>query len=363
MDKINPTSSYLVIVYQDSDNDLHKWALKNLNEMESYNEPRDNVTIVSISDQGKNGTQWKEAKVLLIQEDNDPVKVKSKVLEDLGQVNMADSSFMAKKISSIIKNFPAEHIFIIFSARGRGWTGAFQDQDRRMNLDQIKTALENITKETGRKIDILAWDSSYMAMAEVGYALRNYAKYMIASEKSIYASAWPYKNMLYYLSTGIDPEYVAKSIVKLAASEEKIKTLSAVDLSKAEELAKSIDDLAETILKYPQDWPSIKKVFRTILECNTCKIDEDYNQDYIDLRLLLNSLIYRKDININPEIKQKAKQTLEILREYVIASHSEVPFYHGVSIGTPINYDYSQTEFAQNTKWDEMYYKVMKSKT
>jgi len=355
MDKINPTSSYLVIVYQDTDNNLSKWARINLNEMERYGST-DKVTIVSISDQGKNGIQWGGARVLLIQKDNDTSTaiVRSKVLEDLGEVNMADPSFMAKKISSIIKKFPAEKIVLIINTHGSGWLGAFYDQGRQMNLDQIKTALENITKEVGRKIDILAWDSCYMAMAEVGYALRNYAKYMIASEKSLLASEWPYHQMLYYLNTGIDPKSVSKFIVQLAPSRE-IQTLSAVDLSKAEELAKSIDDLAETILKYPEDWPSVKDTIKFNLKHNK------FYEDFLDIGLLLMPLSYRKDLN--PEIREKAKRALEILQEYVISSYSKEAFYHGASIGTPINYDYSQTEFAQNTKWDEMYYKVMKSNT
>jgi len=370
MDKTNSISSYLVIIYQAGDNDLHKDLLKDLNEIEEVGST-DKVTIVSISDQGNYGTQWKGAKVLLLEKDNDPDKVNSKVLENLGQVNMADPSFMAKKISSIVKSFPAENIFLIISDHGQGWQGAVVDTTpvlRTMNLRQIKTALETITKETGRKIDILGWDACLMGMAEIGYELRNFAKYMIASEQTIGADGWhykrifsnPLKNIIRAMEQSKDfrihPENFAKLIVEQASGQESIRTLSAVDLSKAEELAKSIDDLAETILKYPQDFPTIKDLFR-----QTQKF-------YMGYRDLGHFLILLTSSNINSEIKEKAQQTFKILQEYVIASYhnSDYPNSYGVSIEMPLNprpFAYAQTEFAQNTKWDEMYYKVTQSNT
>ncbi len=363
--KINNQSQkdWLIIIYSAGDNDLHQDLFNDLDELEEIGS-NDNIDIVAIADQGNQGVQWKGAKILHLQKDEEIGKINSPTLENLGNVNMADPDFMSKKIGEIINKFPSKNVMVIISDHGSGWQGAIDDITpifRNMKLKQIKEAFKKLTEIAGRKIDILGWDACLMGMFEVGYELKDYVKYMVASEQTIGAEGWPYKNIFakiikklvksYRNEEENIPENLAKKIVKSCMDFPSIRTLSAVDLSKSEELAKSVDELSLTILKYPEYFPTIRQIF-----INTQKFYMGYRDLGHFLELLQKS-------NVNQEIKEKASKTMEKLKEYVIQNYhnQEYPHAHGVSIEMPLNprpYEYAKTDFAASTHWDEMYYKV-----
>ena len=102
------------------------------------------------------------------------------------------------------------------------------------------------------KFDFIGFDACLMGSFEVAYALKNYANYMIASEETEPGRGWDYKaiaesygkdSLETTLSTVVD-SYYAKC-EKYSA--EMNATLSAIDLSKMDDLACSFDLLFEAI--------------------------------------------------------------------------------------------------------------------
>jgi hypothetical protein len=359
---------WLVILYSAGDNNLASFLHQDINELESVGSD-ENTHIVTIADQGK---QWdaafKGAKVFYLKKDNDMSKINSPLLKNLGQVNTADPKFMASYITEIIKKFPAEHIAIIIGDHGSGWQGAIEDDTHHkyMSLPEIREALEEIYKKTGKRIDVLAFDACLMAMAEVGYELKNAVKYLVASEETEGGSGYNY-NIIFskaikdavskiqqaaLFKVNVDPEEFAKIIVESAKEySDDIETISAVDLNKVNDLVSKLDEFAKLVLSSTQQ--DIQKLKEKIRKTQSFAIGS-----FRDLYHFAN-LIY-EDNSISQDLRNKAKEIMDALNKYIVNEFSNDKYKdaYGVSIELPsygnVASEYKNTQFAKNTSWDEM---------
>lgn len=366
---------WLVILYSAGDNNLASYLHEDINELESVGSD-ENTHIVTIADQGK---QWnaafKGAKVFYLKKDNDMSKINSPLLKNLGQVNMADPKFMASSIAEIIKKFPAEHIAIIIGDHGSGWHGAIEDDthNKYMSLPEIREALEEIYKKTGKRIDVLAFDACLMAMAEVGYELKNAVKYLVASEEVEAGSGYNY-NIVFskaikdavskiqqaaLFKVNVDPEEFAKIIVESAKEySDDIETISAVDLDKVNVLVSKLDEFAKLVLSSNQQ--DIQKLKEKIRKTQNFAIGS-----FRDLYHFA-KLIY-KDNSISQDLRNKAKEIMDALNKYIVNEFSNEKYKnaYGVSIELPsygnVDSKYKNTQFAKDTSWDEMLEKLNKT--
>ena len=366
---------WLVILYSAGDNNLASFLHQDINELESVGSD-ENTHIVTIADQGK---QWnaafKGAKVFYLKKDNDMSKINSPLLKNLGQVNTADPQFMASSIAEIIKKFPAEHIAIIIGDHGAGWQGAIEDDTHHkfMSLPEIREALEEIYQKTGKRIDVLAFDACLMAMAEVGYELKNAVKYLVASEETEGGSGYNY-NIVFskaikdavskiqqaaLFKVNVDPEEFAKIIVESAKEySNDIQTISAVDLDKVNDLVSKLDEFAKLILSSPKQ--DIQKLKEKIRQTQSFAIGS-----FRDLYHFAN-LIY-EDNSISQDLRNKAKEIMDALNKYIVNEFSNEKYKnaYGVSIELPsygnVTSEYKNTQFAKDTSWDEMLEKLNKA--
>lgn len=100
---------------------------------------------------------------------------KSVLLDDLGNVNMADPTTLKDFISWGYKEFPSKHLMLILIGHGAGFTGILPDYTLKypqiMSINGLNVAINKASEETGKKIDILLLDSCYMNMVEIIYEL------------------------------------------------------------------------------------------------------------------------------------------------------------------------------------------------
>ncbi|MGB9639035.1 MAG: clostripain-related cysteine peptidase, partial [bacterium] len=325
--------------------------------------------MVSISDQGNYGKQWKNAKTFYLYPDADSSKVNSPVIENLGKINTADPNFMGTKIGELMKKFPADHVIVILSDHGAGWEGAIEDDthNKFMSLSEIKQALAKAVEIGGKKIDILGWDACLMAMAEVGYELRDFAKYMVASEQTEGADGWPYGSIfgktladvlkvaqqMMLINVDVEPKDLASMIVKATTNfTHSIKTLSAVDLEKANLVAEKTNALAQAIMNNPQDFKTIKSIISST---------EKFYGTFRDLGHFAQQLA---NAQVSDDVKKAANELVVALNEYVVKEFhtNQHPNATGVSVEMPTwggpSSSYQGTSFAKDTLWDEMLKKV-----
>jgi hypothetical protein len=161
---------------------------------------------------------------------------------------------------------------------------AFDDTSKDF-LDNIemKKVLVAVTRDLGRKIDILGMDACLMSMAEVAYQVRDSVEITVGSEEVEPSDGWPYDTILKELVSEpeMTPQQLAVLIVqKYVASyaADSNVTQAACDLSKCGALAGAMDQLAKALIPGFSD-PSVR---RAIFESRDQVQDYDV-EDYVDL--------------------------------------------------------------------------------
>jgi len=139
---------------------------------------------VQISRNSENG----KATRYYIQKDEDFSKITSKPT-DVGIVDSADYKVLKDFIIWGVKTYPSNQYALIISSHGGGWLGIVEDQIKNsfMSTIDLQKALREARFETGRKFDVLIFNSCLMGMTEVAYQLKDEANFIVASEISQYA--------------------------------------------------------------------------------------------------------------------------------------------------------------------------------
>jgi hypothetical protein len=358
---------------------------------------------------GPSTINWAGARTFYVTQDATPKKLNSPVLEDYGMnVNMAKPETLTKFIVDMMAKFPSDHVGLVLNDHGGGFTGAIADdtQGGFMSTPQIKQALADAEKITGKKIDILGFDACLMAAAEVAHELKDTAKILLASEETEGGPGWTYDSMLKdgtketpktktevfemvkkaiaekKLKTGalqsnksmsssiemlqnamtkkidVSPEEFAKIVVKVNEQHNNdIPTFSATDLTKMDGLTKATDELSKAILN-TENKTAVKDA---IMQA------ENYGgwqqpQPYADMRDLHHvAELLEKGVS-DPKLKEAALNVKKAISEAVIANESDPEKYpnsKGLSIYAPTDspggpeYKYGNLQFARDTNWSK----------
>lgn len=98
---------------------------------------------------------------------------KSELLQDLGELNMADPKSLYDFITWGIRNYPAKHYTLILGGHGAAFVGTLTDYSQKapylMGTAEMCKAVNMVLRDTGSKIDILILDICYMNLAEIMY--------------------------------------------------------------------------------------------------------------------------------------------------------------------------------------------------
>lgn len=229
--------TWTIMLYQDADDPtLEQDIYMDLNEAEQIGSSQ-YVKVVAQIDRYAGGYagdgDWHGTRRYLLQQDPDLFRVNSPVVQDLGEVNMADPRTLYDFATWAIKNYPADHYVLIMSDHGMGWPGGFTDpnpstrsglntafsqvvKSNMMYTNDFDVALANIVKDTGiGSFDIVGMDACLMSEMEVLSALAPYTQYTVGSEEVEPALGWAYASFLTQLTAdpGMSAEDLSKIIV------------------------------------------------------------------------------------------------------------------------------------------------------
>ena len=211
-------NTWLVMNYQDADDQvLEQDIFIDLNEMERIGSTED-VRIVSQLDRYRGGFSgdgdWRSTRRYLVLYDDDLNRIGSELLEDLGEVNMADGDSLVDFVTWAVNTYPSDHYVLILSDHGMGWPGGWTDPapggrdsgsapliqqlpDDALYLSELDQALAEIQANTGiGKFDLIGMDACLMSQLEVYSALQPYANYAVASEETEPSLGWAYSAFL-----------------------------------------------------------------------------------------------------------------------------------------------------------------------
>ena len=347
------TKEWTIMVYIDADNNLESFGFDDLNEMETVGSDK-NVSIIVLMD-----TYSGSAKIYNVTQD-DSDSINSPVLEDWGEVNMGDPRTLIDFVDYVVTNFPAEKYALIIWDHGAGWKGSLPvkgvswDETNNydyLTLDELRDALSSIYSSKNITFDLIGFDACLMGMIEVAFQIRDFGKVMVASQETEPASGWVYNEFLQSLTTNpsMSSEDLAKAIIDsyIQYTQSGSITLSAVDLTRVDELAWSVDWFSYQL---KNKLPFIRDEISQIRS----EVEEFYFTEYIDLYHFAEKVGERI-----PEI-YSADDVLESINQTVIyerhgSYHSNA---HGISIYFPSSEDYYESEYEEllfcwYTDWDE----------
>ncbi len=359
------------------------------------------------------------------------------------ELDMGDPNTLKAFLNLVMEDYPAKHYaLMILSDCGSGWQGICRDAGARnngiplMTMPTFADVLKDVTNDGEKKIDVIGFMPCVTGMFEVAYELAPYVDYMVASEEHLLERldngqeyVWRYLEPTWDLKnhTDMKAEEFASSIVdyyrpcdfplwvfygymvivkkgeygrpveflsniltrtlnSLPNPEWHIvathTTLSAVNLSKVDQVARAIDNLSSLLLlnKYSSDvrnsiinarsevreyGKSYVKDRSTVIQYINFPIEKlafDSFVDLYDLVQLLNESVE------NQAVKNACKDVMLKLNIAVIANKA-MPNddSHGLSIYFPENKDlynrylwsdelpspYENLRFSKDTRWDE----------
>ncbi len=366
---------WLVMLYQDADDKiLERDIMMDLNEVEKVGSS-DQVTIISQIDRYSGGYSgdgnWASTRRYFMQQDDDLLNLNSAVLDDLGEVNMADGDSLVDFVTWSVQEYPSDKYVLILSDHGMGWPGGWSDASTRspdsadvpiasaigdnIFLMEMDDALARIQSQTGiDKFEMIGLDACLMSDLAVYTMLEPYARYAVASQETEPGIGWAYTSFLQNLvdNPGIDgadlgnlivDSYVREdqrliddraradflsqsnpmasffgggsvmSAAQLQAQLERDITLTAVDLGQIPHLNQAVNDLAYALQGEKQNY--VAKV-RTNAQSYTSVWGSDVQPSYLDLGHLTRLLINE---NISVNTISKADRVQSAIASTVIA--------------------------------------------
>jgi len=186
----------LFIIYMAADNDLYAHALGDILEIE--NSLILNTKVLILLD-GEN-----ETKIVEIEDG------KEKILKKYDNLNTGDPETLTEFILFSLNFCNPENIILTLWGHGDGRNfkgtdgkGVCFDESSTdyLTVKEIKESLKTIYDKKKRSIDIIIFDACFMQTVEVSYELKDYVKYIIASQAYVPLDGFPYDDILNKISS------------------------------------------------------------------------------------------------------------------------------------------------------------------
>jgi len=398
---------WLIMVHMTADNDLESFAIDDINEMEvglknaideeanerieaekakgttltpemeeqirqqTANEVASRATVVvqidrwddagSRYDDTSNGN-WTGTRRYVITPDmtdetEDPRKIDSTMVQDLGEVNMGDPQVAEDFVTWATAEYSANNTAVIYWNHGSGWKweeGEVTESeeatksvgyDYSSNYDALTPMEIDKVHSSLPKMDIMGYDACLMQMAEHGYQYQDDADIIIGSEEIEPGAGWTYDAIVKAAFKGASPEELAKTVVDSYDGP----TLSAIKTEKIPEITNKLDALLAE-LSSAEDKDKMLEAYEDALRFE--------DSEYGDLYTFADSI---EKANLGENITSAAGDLKSSIDGAVIAKHSERGYEKagGMSIWMPLEKDktnstnYAELGMSESTQWDE----------
>lgn len=345
---------WTVMVYIDADNNLEYFGVENLQWLESVGSS-DEVNFVVLID-----TYTDEAYLKYVEQGG------STIVQSWGEVDMASPDTMSKFIKEAKKAYPAKSYAFISWDHGGGWRGLNWDDttyeqtnggDDFMNMKELRQAVV----DAGLVFDVFAFDQCLMAQPEVAYQVRDYAKYLVFSEETVYGQGFPYDLIAEDMVS--KPTMTALECANVMAEDfawfynsitwANDWTISVFDMSYMDDMTTAITDLAAASM-------DSLSMYKTAMKNARSNAQTFYYPYFIDLKGYAMNLVADGSIPAG-ELKIAAADVVQIIDNGIVSclnsKHNNdaygmtiyLPGYKGSYLGYKTAYE--NVPFALDTDW------------
>lgn len=264
-----PMKEWTFLVFLNADNNLYRYGLLNLQQMEQIGSTNDMNIVVEMD----HAPREKPTQRLYVQ------KGQSQVIETLGETNMGDWKHLAEFVTWGMKNFPAKRYALVMWNHGAGWEGISYDDnphasiripDMAQALRQVQANMGMISRRQGPVLDILNFDACLMSGLETAYELKDLAGIMIGSQYNEPGAGEDYSAVLRLLATNprTEPralaEHMVYEYVRLYPNSREINYL-AIDMSKIAAFTQLFRGTAAQHLGVPSDLQrNLHRMYRSV---------------------------------------------------------------------------------------------------
>lgn len=227
----------------------------------------DHISFVAQMARGDHGGEAQ--RILLKKPSFMGMKKNSEVMGELGKTNMAHPQTLKDFISWGMQKFPAQHYMVLLNGHGMGFLGCLPDDTSNdfMMTPELKSALDVATKESGKKIDVLGFDSCLMANAETAYAAKDAANFLVGSEEVLVSGNWDYGEFSGKMKEKADkgdlPVGEALEAMLNAQHTGTLLTSSVINCMKMPEFAGKLKDFSDRLLVTDTPESTIRRAFRS----------------------------------------------------------------------------------------------------
>lgn len=202
------------LVYILVDNDLARFAITNINELEGGLTGKESGKIFVFIDAKYGDIQVPT--LLEILPDKDFGKIRSKIIKEYEPLNSCDPKVFDRVMTDIGTRYDNVKIEnVIMSSHGKSWVPVNSSlykspKERSFGADDSHNSEMDI-KEMAQHLQpygfrVLMFDACFMAGVEFFYQLRNCADYLVGSPAEVLAEGFPYRALAPYLAAkNIDP--------------------------------------------------------------------------------------------------------------------------------------------------------------
>lgn len=287
------------------------------------------------------------------------------VVQDLGDKQPLTQDALADFLTWGVKNFPAKHYMLVVKKHGLGF--AKSEPSTPLSARELGQALAQTETDTGRKMDVVSFDSCSMQQMEVACELQGHASVMTGSEEDVFAVDYPYEKI------ALDLERNAKTagavdagrIIVEAHRERAPRGMqTAVSVDRATAAAKSIRDVVDAVIaeQVPRD-----VLYTDMLTAASMEPQESMRTAYNfrDLRGFLQNLVMDPHVT-SPRVKDAARKADAAIAASVIDhsitdakrrlkdAHGYTAFLPWKAPSTELRAGYDQLAFNRASDWTRM---------
>jgi len=360
----NPKAAkdWTIMVFVNAKNNLESYGLGDVNEMEKIGSDN-NVNIVAelgrVTGYSSDDGDWTGSRRYLIQKDADTTKITSPIVMEIPKSDMGSWEYLVGFSKWAMEKYPAKHYVLIVWNHGAGWNkdmdfestkGISYDDEtgNHITTPQMSQAMAQIGK-----IDIFAMDACLMQMAEVGYEIKDYADYIVASEETEPGDGYTYDTWLGPLAAkpAMSAEELSKTMVNSYTDHYQAinqgGTQSSIKTASFGKLAQLLDGWTAEVMA-ANDLANVKNA-RTKAQAFYYSTNKDL---YHFVKLV-------SDATANAAVAAKGKELMNFLKTDLIvlnrATGAKYANATGLAIYIPTSYTtaYDTLAWGKDSKWDD----------